>query len=107
MAQPVPFALVSREASTRPAGAFRNPKLSDYDLIEARYTISKLQTALDRATARVRELQTTVGALNERMAIGDEQIEGLVLDLSMERLRGEIAAEWDDARATADMAKST
>lgn len=75
--------------------------MSDYDLIEARYTISKLQTALDRATAQVRELQTTIGALNERLAIGNEQMENLALDLAMERLRGKIAVEWDDARATA------
>ena len=69
--------------------------MSDYDLIEARHTISRLQTALDRATARVRELQTTVGALNERVAIGDERIENLAIDLSMERLRGEIADAAD------------
>jgi hypothetical protein len=75
-------------------------KVSDYDLIEARYTISTLQTALDRATAQVRELQATIGALNERVAVGNEQVENLALDLSMERLRGKIAAEWDDARAT-------
>ena len=73
--------------------------MSDYDLIEARYTISTLQTALDRATAHVRELQTTVGALNARVAIGNEQIENLALDLSMERLRGEIADVADAQRA--------
>jgi len=69
--------------------------MSDYDLIEARYTISTLQTSLDRATARVRELQATIGVLNERVASGTEQIENLALDLSMERLRGEIADAAD------------
>jgi hypothetical protein len=69
--------------------------MSDYDLIEARHTISTLQAALDRATARVRELQTIMGALNERIAIGNEQIEDLSLDLSMERLRAEIADTAD------------
>ena len=73
--------------------------MSDYDLIEARATISTLQTALDRATARVRKLQETVGALNERVTIGNEQIENLALDLSMERLRGEIADAADAQRA--------
>ena len=62
--------------------------MSDYDLIEARYTISTLQTALDRATAQVRELQTTIGAMNKRLAVRNEQVENLALDLSMERLRG-------------------
>lgn len=65
--------------------------MSDYDLVEARFTISAMQTDLDRATAHVNELQATIGALNERLAIGDEQIENLTLDLSLERLRGEIA----------------
>lgn len=65
--------------------------MSDYDLVEARFTISAMQTDLDRATAQVNELQATIGALNERLAIGDEQIENLTLDLSLERLRGEIA----------------
>lgn len=74
-------------------------QMADHELIEARYTISTLQTALDRATARVRELQTTVGALNERVAIGNEQIEDLALDLSMERLRADIADTADAQRA--------
>jgi len=65
--------------------------MSDYDLVEARHTISALQTALDRETARARELRVTVGALNERLALGNQQIENLTLDLSLERLRGKIA----------------
>lgn len=72
--------------------------MSDYDLIEARFTISTLQTELDRATARVHELQTMVGALNDRVAIGNEAIEDLELDLSMERLRDAIT-DAGDARA--------
>jgi flagellin-like hook-associated protein FlgL len=65
--------------------------MSDYDLIEARFTISALQTELDRATARVNELQATLGAMNKRLAVGHEEIENLALDLSLERLRGKIA----------------
>jgi hypothetical protein len=65
--------------------------MSDYDLVEARFTISALQTALDRATARVSELQAMVGAMDRRLALGHEQIENLTLDLSLERLRGTIA----------------
>ena len=65
--------------------------MSDYDRIEARFTISALQTELDRATARVNELQATLGAMNKRLAVGHEEIENLALDLSLERLRGKIA----------------
>jgi hypothetical protein len=65
--------------------------MSDYDLVEARFTISAMQTDLDRATAHVNELQATVEALNARLVLGDEQIENLTLDLSLERLREEIA----------------
>ena len=74
--------------------------MSDYDLIEARFTISTLQTELDRATARVHELQAMVGVLNDRVAIGKEAIENLELDLSMERLRGAIT-DAGEARAGA------
>jgi ABC-type transporter Mla subunit MlaD len=63
--------------------------MSDYDLTEARLIISTLQTSLDRATARVGELQTTVSTLTDRVAAGNEQIENLSLDLLMELLRGE------------------
>ena len=62
--------------------------MSDYDLIEARFTISKIQTALDTATARLRKMQTTIGALNELAIMRDRQITNLALDLSLERLRG-------------------
>ena len=82
-----------------PARGIPQIKMPDHELIDARYTISTLQTALDRATALVRELQTTVGALNERVAIGNEQIEDLALDLAMERLRAEIADTADAQRA--------
>lgn len=101
MAQAAAIALVPKESEHEGSGRIPKSQMSDYDLIEARYTISKLQTALDRATAQVRELQTTIGALNERLAIGNEQMENLALDLAMERLRGKIAVEWDDARASA------
>jgi hypothetical protein len=63
--------------------------MSDDDLSEARLVIATLQTSLDRATARVRELQTMVGTLTDRVAAGNEEIENLSLDLLMERLRGE------------------
>jgi hypothetical protein len=63
--------------------------MSDHDLTEARLIISTLQTSLDRATARVGELQTMVSTLTDRVAAGNEQIENLSLDLLMERLRGE------------------
>ena len=72
--------------------------MSAHDLIEARYTISSLRTALDRATTRVSELQTMVDALKECLAVGNEQIENLALDLSMERLRGKIADAADAQR---------
>lgn len=93
---------ISRPIPTRgtmPARGIPQIKMPDHELIDARYTISTLQTALDRATALVRELQTTVGALNERVAIGNEQIEDLALDLAMERLRAEIADTADAQRA--------
>jgi len=97
---------ISRPIPTRgtmPARGIPQIKMPDHELIDARYTISTLQTALDRATALVRELQTTVGALNERVAIGNEQIEDLALDLAMERLRAEIADTAD--AASPDMAE--
>jgi len=65
--------------------------MSDYDLTEARLIISTLQTSLDRATARVGELQTMVSTLTNRVAAGNEEIGNLSLDLLMERLRGEIS----------------
>jgi len=77
--------------------------MSDYDLIEARFTISKIQTALDTATARLRKMQTTIGALNELAIMRDRQITNLALDLSLERLRGAISDKDDDARSSMEM----
>ena len=76
--------------------------MSDYDLIEARFTISKIQTALDTA-ARLRKMQTTIGALNELAIMRDRQITNLALDLSLERLRGAISDKDDDARSSMEM----
>lgn len=47
--------------------------ISDYDLIEAKTVIRMLQTALDRANARIRELETTCATMAERMADANER----------------------------------
>ena len=47
--------------------------MRDPDFVEARCTISSLQTALDRATARVRELETMNAALNLRLTTANDR----------------------------------
>ena len=79
--------------------------MSDDDLIEPRYTISSLQDALERADARLRQLEMEVGTLKERVAVGDENLDNLRLDLRMGRLRGTIADAAADAQAQADITK--
>jgi hypothetical protein len=47
--------------------------MRDPDFVEARCTISILQTALDRATARLRELETINAALNVRLNMANDR----------------------------------
>ena len=52
----------------RPATIYERP-----DFTEARATIRTLQTALDRAQTRIRELEPTSAAMAERMAAANER----------------------------------
>jgi len=45
------------------------------DLIEARAVIAALQTALDRAQARIREAERTIGELNLRLTVQTERVD--------------------------------
>jgi hypothetical protein len=53
----------------------------DPDLIEARATIAALQTALDKAHVRIRELEVANAAVNARLFAANDRADELELAL--------------------------
>jgi hypothetical protein len=62
--------------------------MSDYDLIEARHTISTLQSALDYAQALIRKQGVTIALLNERVATANNVFDGDTSKPKVEALMG-------------------